>query len=80
MPPALILFSLGLLRLFSDATAAGADITYFMGNPEDTRAACVAQGALQQFFQVCVCVCVRRLYAVEVCFEIRINGDERPTT
>lgn len=32
----------------------GADITYFMGNPEDNRSACVAQGALQQFFQVCI--------------------------
>ena len=34
------------------AAAAGADITYFMGNPVNNRSACVAQGVLQQFFQV----------------------------
>lgn len=36
--------------------STGADITYFMGNPEDNRSACVTQGALQQFFQVHFCL------------------------
>ncbi|CAM9883270.1 unnamed protein product [Ectocarpus sp. 6 AP-2014] len=40
------------LVLFLAISDVGADITYFMGNPEDNRAACVAQGALQQFFQM----------------------------
>lgn len=48
-----------LLRLL-----VGADITYFMGNPEENRAACVTQGALQQFFQVCVSLCVGCMYVV----------------
>eukprot|EP00903_Cladosiphon_okamuranus_P010963 g10354.t1 len=40
------------LVLFLAISDIGADVTYFMGNPEDNRAACVTQGALQQFFQM----------------------------
>ncbi|CAM9810808.1 unnamed protein product, partial [Hapterophycus canaliculatus] len=40
------------LVLFLAISDIGADMTYFMGNPEDNRSACVTQGALQQFFQM----------------------------